>query len=95
MQSISFEGVTAERLAPLPDHLAQVLGAPLSRENLARSLHQLFATGLFESVEVDATRQGAGVAIVFQGSPRSFIGTVTVDGRISPASDYSRAYPAP
>jgi outer membrane protein assembly complex protein YaeT len=80
VQSISFEGVTTERLAPLPDHLAQAVGAPLSSENLALSLHQLFATGLFESVEVDGTRQGAGVAIVFHGSPRSFIGTVTVDG---------------
>ena len=77
---ISFEGVTAERLNPLPGHLAQVEGAPLTAENLKRSLRQLFETGLYDTVEVEGSRQADGVSLVFVGTPRTFIGTVSVDG---------------
>ena len=80
VRRISFEGVSADRLAPLPGHLAQAEGAPLSRENLKKSLRQLFATGLFETIEVEGEREQDGVALVFRGTPRTFIGTVSVDG---------------
>ena len=80
VRRISFEGVPADRIAPLPGHLAQAEGAPLNRENVARSLRQLFSTGLFETVEVEAARDGDGVDLVFHGTPRRFIGTVGVDG---------------
>ena len=77
---ISYEGVAVERLRPIPDHLAQRIGVPLSRENLAQSIHQLFATGLFETIRADASREENGVAIVFKGEPRFFVGTVKVYG---------------
>jgi len=80
VRSISFEGVDGARLAPLPGHLAQAEGAPLTRQNLTRCLRQLYATGLFETVDVEATRLAEGVALVFVGTPRTFIGTITVDG---------------
>ena len=56
VRRISFEGVSAGRLTPLPGHLAQAEGAPLSRENLEKSLRQLFSTGLFETIEVEGER---------------------------------------
>jgi outer membrane protein assembly complex protein YaeT len=80
VRRISFEGVAAARLAPLTGHLAQAEAAPLNREALKRSLRQLFATGLFETIEVDGSREGDGVALVFRGTPRTFVGTVSVDG---------------
>ncbi len=80
VRRIAFDGVAADRLAPFPEHLAQAVGAPLDRENLAQSLRQLFATGLFETIQVDGVREGDGIALVFKGAPRQFIGTVTVDG---------------
>jgi outer membrane protein assembly complex protein YaeT len=80
VRSIRFEGVSAERLTPLPGHLAQAEGAPLSRENLRKSLRQLFSTGLFETIAVEGERDQDGVAIIFRGTPRTFIGTVKVDG---------------
>ena len=80
VRSIAFEGVTAERLTPLPDHLAQAIGVPLSQQSLAQSLRQLYATGLFETIDVEGQREGDGVALVFKGTPRMFIGTVSVDG---------------
>jgi outer membrane protein assembly complex protein YaeT len=80
VRSIAFQGVSADRLAPLPGHLAQLEGAPLRRDDLKRSLRQLFATGIFDTVDVEASPLQDGVALVFRGAPRTFIGAVTVDG---------------
>jgi len=80
VRRISFEGVAEARLAPLPGHLAQAEGAPLSPEDVKKSLRQLFSTGLFETIQVEGLRQQDGVALVFRGEPRAFIGTVSVDG---------------
>jgi outer membrane protein insertion porin family len=80
VKSISFEGVPESRLDPLPGHLAQAEGTPLNPENTRESLRQLFATGLYETIEVAGSRVDDGVALVFEGTPRTFIGTVGVDG---------------
>jgi outer membrane protein assembly complex protein YaeT len=80
VSSISFAGVPAARLDPLPGHLAQSEFAPLNPEDMRKSLRQLFATGLYETIDVAASRAGDGVALVFRGTPRAFIGTVSVDG---------------
>jgi outer membrane protein insertion porin family len=80
VRRILFEGVDASRLDPLPGHLAQAEGAPLTAENLQKSLRELFATGLFETVEVEASALEDGVALDFKGTARAFIGTVSVDG---------------
>jgi outer membrane protein assembly complex protein YaeT len=78
-------GVGAERLDPLPGHLAQAEGKPLSPENLGESLRQLFSTGLYETVQVEGSRTEVStgqdvVDLVFRGTPRTFIGTVGVYG---------------
>ena len=80
VREITFEGVAAERLKPLPEHLPQAVGAPLDRLKVADSLRALFATGLFSTVAADAMQLGDGVKLVFKGTPRDFIGTVSVDG---------------
>jgi outer membrane protein assembly complex protein YaeT len=80
VRRISFAGVSAERLVPLPGHLDQAEAAPLSGENLKRSLRQLYATGLFETIGVEGIREQDGVVLLFRGTPRTFIGTVSVDG---------------
>ncbi len=77
---ISFQGIPDDRLAPLPGHLAQAEGAPLTAENIKKSLRQLYASGLYDTVEVEGSRQPGGVALTFVGTPRTFIGTVGVDG---------------
>ncbi|HVA90906.1 MAG TPA: POTRA domain-containing protein, partial [Chloroflexota bacterium] len=77
---ISFEGVAADKLVSAREHLAQAEGAPLDPEKVADSLRELYATGLFDSVEALGQRQGAGVDLIFRGVPRMFIGTVTVGG---------------
>jgi outer membrane protein insertion porin family len=80
VHSIVFAGVSPGRLASLEGHLAQHTGAPLDGEKVAASLRQVYATGLFDSAEVRGERSGDGVALVFGGVPRMFIGVVTVDG---------------
>lgn len=84
VREIAFEGVSADRLQPLPGHLPQPVGAPLDRESVADSLRKLYATGLFNTIEANVTRQDDGVKLVFQGTPRDFIGTVSVDGAKGP-----------
>ena len=80
VRRISFQGVPQERLSSLKGQLAQMEGSPLDSEKVATSLRQLFATGLFDSIEVDGNRETDGVALVFRGEARMFIGVVTVDG---------------
>ncbi len=84
MGQISFQGVPADRLAPLSDHLAQTTGTPLTEDGLKKSLRQLYATGLYETLQVTGTRQGDVVNLIFGGKPAAFIGTVSVDGAPGP-----------
>jgi outer membrane protein insertion porin family len=84
VNEIAFEGVTKSRLDPLADHLPQTVGAPLERAKVAQSLRQLFATGLFRTLESNVTRDGDGVKLVFNGKPTEFIGVVTVSGAKGP-----------
>ena len=65
---------------PLAGHLPTAEGAPLTEVDLKRSLRQLYATGLYDTIEARATRAGNGVVLIFAGLPRTFIGTVSVDG---------------
>src|SRR5579859_1379787 len=60
VREIAFEGLQQDRLKPLSDHLPQAIGEPLDREKVAQSLRQLFATGLFETIEASASREGDG-----------------------------------
>jgi outer membrane protein insertion porin family len=80
VRRISFEGVAAERVAAFRSTLPQAVGFPLTREDIAASLRQLFATGLFNSVEVAAQDDPDGLTLIFRGTPRIFIGTVAVNG---------------
>ena len=80
VRSIAFEGVPTDQLQPLAGHLPQAEGAPLTEENLKRSLRQLYATGLYDTIEAHGTRLADGVALVFAGTPRTFIASVGVDG---------------
>ena len=84
MRSIAFAGVSADRLDPLPGHLAQLEGKPLSTDDVRESLRQLFSTGLYETIQVDGSRTQDAVDLVFRGAPRTFIGTVGVYGAKGP-----------
>ena len=69
VQRISFEGVPADRLTPLPGHLDQAEGTPLSADNLRRSLRQLYATGLYDSIEVRGIASSRRSSARFRRNP--------------------------
>jgi outer membrane protein assembly factor BamA len=78
--SISFDGVNANLLKPLPGQLAQQPGAPLDPQKIRESLRSLYATGLYQTIEVAGVRAGDSVTIIFSGVPRLFVGRVNVEG---------------
>ncbi len=78
--SISFDGVSAAVLDPLPGKLEQQPGTPLDPAKVRASLRSLYATGLYQTIEVAGVRAGDSVSIIFSGVPRLFIGRVNVDG---------------
>jgi len=83
VSEIRFTGVSVSRLGALPSALALQPGTGLSESKTAQSLRQLFATGLYNNLEVAVTADGSSeksVVIEFRGTPRTFIGTVTVEG---------------
>jgi outer membrane protein insertion porin family len=77
---IRFEGVSASLLVPLPSQLAQQPGVPLDPGKIRESLRRLYATGLYQNIEVAGVRTGDDVAIIFSGEPRLFIGRVNING---------------
>jgi outer membrane protein assembly factor BamA len=80
VRHILFEGIAAERTASLEEKLPQAVGAPLDSQKIADSLRALFATGLFDAVDASAEPGPDGVTVIFRGTPRMFIGRVTVTG---------------
>ncbi len=55
-------------------------GQPLDPEKVSESLRQLYATGVYDTLVVESRPRAKGVDLVFRGTPRTFIGTVGVDG---------------
>ena len=58
VRQISFEGVPDDRLAPLAGHLALAEERHWTRKTCEESLRQLYATGLYETIEVAGERAG-------------------------------------
>jgi outer membrane protein insertion porin family len=80
VRRISFQGIPADRLAPLAGHLPQAEGKPLNPADVESSLRKLYDTGLYEDIEVEGVRDENVVDLIFAGRPRTFIGTVDVYG---------------
>jgi len=80
VRQIVLQGIDETRAKPLRDRLPLQTGEPLTEEVLSRTLRQVYASGLFETVDVEGSREGDGVVLTFKGTPRTFVGTVSVYG---------------
>ena len=80
VKEIAFDGVPADRLQSLAQNLPQAPGAPLDRDKVAKSIRDLYASGLFDSIQADVSPEEGGVRLVFRVAPRKFIGMVSVNG---------------
>ena len=80
IEAVEFEGVSRERLEPLPELVALQPHRALRSEDVRESLRRLYATGLYKEISVEGVRHGDEVTIIFRGTPQLFLGRVTVDG---------------
>jgi outer membrane protein insertion porin family len=78
--SVAYEGVREDLLKPLPAQLPQQVGVPLDPAKVRESLRSLYATGLYQTIEVAGIRDGNNVSLIFSGIPRLFLGRVNVEG---------------
>ncbi len=77
---VRFAGVTFSAKDAIFSELKQKAGEPLDPEKVRADERRLFATGLYVDISVDAVPSGNGVALVFSGQPRYFVGRVTIEG---------------
>ncbi len=100
---VQFKGVSASMLAPLPSELELQPGDILDAEKVRLSLRRLYATGLYQNIQVDGLRTDGGLVVVFTGTPKLFLGTTRIFGvkndqldtqllastRLNPGTSYS------
>lgn len=79
---ISFTGVPLERVKTIAGYLALAEGQPLDPDDVKLSLRQLYRSGLYDDLAVEASQVAGGVELTFIGTPRAFIGSVSVYGAI-------------
>ncbi|HEY0760465.1 MAG TPA: POTRA domain-containing protein [Acidisarcina sp.] len=80
ISAVEFRGVDRSALDPLPAKLGVQPGTRLEPATVRDSLRRLFATGLYQDIDVQGVRQGNSLTLIFNGTPRLFFGTVTVVG---------------
>lgn len=80
VEAVQFEGIDADRLAPLPQQLALQPHQPLDPMKVRESLRRLYETGLYKTISVEGLRHGDAVTIIFNGVQNLFIGRITVEG---------------
>jgi outer membrane protein insertion porin family len=80
VDKILFEGVTFDAADTLPSELTQKASEPLDPQKVRESMRRLFASGRYRDIAVRGVRQGDEVTLIFAGSPRFYVGRVTIDG---------------
>jgi outer membrane protein assembly complex protein YaeT len=90
---IEFEGVTFEASDTLPTELAQHTGEPLEPDKVRESTRRLFESGRYRDIRVRGVREGDGMTLIFAGTPRYYVGRVTISGvksdRLSSLLEYA------
>jgi outer membrane protein assembly factor BamA len=80
VERILFDGVTFDKTDTLPSELTQKAGEPLDPEKVRESTRRLFASGRYRDILVRGVRQGDAVTLIFAGTPRFYVGRITIDG---------------
>jgi outer membrane protein insertion porin family len=90
---IVFEGVTFDTTDTLPSELEQKAGEALDPQKVRASLRRLFGSGRYRDIAVRGVREGGGVTLIFVGTPRFYVGRVTIEGvksdRLSSALEFA------
>jgi outer membrane protein insertion porin family len=77
---IRFDGVKMAMLGPLPGQLELQPGGVLTEDKVRASVRRLYASGLYDTIQVQGLRSEGGVVVIFAGLPRLFIGRTQIFG---------------
>jgi outer membrane protein insertion porin family len=77
---VRFEGVTFSQNDALLNELTQKAGAPLDPDKVRVDLRRLFASGRYRDISVRSEHTDSGIALVYAGIPRYYVGRVQIDG---------------
>jgi outer membrane protein assembly factor BamA len=80
VDKIEFEGVTFDATDMLPQELTQKVGEPLDPQKVRDSTRRLFESGRYRDISVRGVKRGGGVTLIFAGTPRYYVGRVTISG---------------
>ncbi len=78
--AIRFSGVefaADDRLLPM---LSQKTGQPLDPEKVRETTRRLFATGRYRNIAVHVEPEAGGVALIFAGAARYYVGRIQING---------------
>jgi outer membrane protein insertion porin family len=78
--AVRFDGVTFSAADTITSELEQKPATPLDPAKVRDDLRRLFATGRYRNIRVYAVPEGSGIALVFAGDPRFYIGRITIVG---------------
>jgi outer membrane protein assembly complex protein YaeT len=86
---VSIQYAPAQFLDPVDLATAQPVkvGDALHANEVAEAIDGLFATGRFDDISVEAEKSGTGVSIRFVTKPRTFIGSVNLNGKMTAPPD--------
>ena len=77
---VRFEGVVFSKDDTLLDQLTQKAGTKLDPEAVRADLRRLFASGRYRDISVRSEKTDGGIALVYAGVPRYYIGRVQIVG---------------
>ncbi|MEG9435638.1 BamA/TamA family outer membrane protein [Edaphobacter sp. HDX4] len=80
VKQIEFTGVTFEATDTLPKELTQKVGEPLDPQKVRQSTRRLFDSGRYRDITVRGVRDGDGMTLIYAGTPRYYVGRVTIVG---------------
>ena len=90
--AIRFDGVEFDSSDNLTRQLTQKVGTPLDPEQVKETTRRLFSTGRYRNIGVRVVKEGDGVALVFTGVARYYVGRVQIigvtDGRLASLLEY-------
>ena len=91
--AIGFEGVEFAADDPLPGELGIHAGDTLDPAKVRAATRRLYLTGLYRDIRIRSLRGTNGITLIFDGTPRFFIGRVRIQGvpieRLSSLLEYA------
>jgi outer membrane protein insertion porin family len=78
--AIKFDGVTFSADDAILGELTQKAGQPLDPDKVRADLRRLFASGRYRNIQVTGQTDGNGLALVYAGVARYYVGRIVIDG---------------